>query len=125
MKFIDVLVETLQQGSRDPRRAREILYFLVMDQALRSKTLSERKSWEIIGSLIAYVGRERHFPKPAQLKTIKSSINSLHRDQDPRTSEILVSLRMFELGEAAVKKFLMERAWKGFPGVTERGKPLK
>jgi hypothetical protein len=125
MKFIDFFVEQLQQGLSDPRQMREVLYFLIMDQALRSKNLSGRKAWEIIGSLVAFVGKNGKFPDADEMKSFKASINSKHRNLGPRTSRILESLSMFELGELAVKKFLDKSAWKGFPGVDERGNPLE
>jgi len=119
MNFMDVLVDCLQQEMEDPRRVREVLYFLVMDLALKSKKLTERKAWEILGSLIAIVAKTKSFPDFATIKGVSSKINSEHRERIPRTSESLFSLKWFELGEASVKEFLSSQAWKGLPGFGE------
>ena len=124
MNFIDALVDCLLLEAKDPRVMREVLYFLVMEQALKAKRLSIRKDWELIGSLIAFLGRKSRFPTTLEIEDLKSSINSLHRERRERTSDSLFSLKMFELGERAVKKFFTETAWKGFPGVHPDGRPL-
>ena len=124
MKFIDFFVEQAQRAMSDTRQMREVLYFLIMDQALKSKNLSSRKAWEVIGSLVAFVGKNGKFPDAGKIRRFKSSINSKHRNLEPRTSSVLESLKMFELGELSLKKFLEKAAWKGFPGVDERGNPI-
>jgi hypothetical protein len=126
MKVLDILIESIQQAvGDDPRQMREVLYFLIMEQALKSENLQSKKGWMTIGSLVAFAGRERRFPKPAELRAIKSSISSALRNAETRTSCILYSLTEYELGEHLLKKFLEKDAWKGLPGVTPSGKPVE
>jgi hypothetical protein len=125
LKFIDILIETLEREISNPSQIKEILYFLIMDLALKSNKLSERKAWETIASLVSLVWSTKRFPSADDLTTLRSEVNSLHRNKNDRTSFIFDSLKMFELGEASVRKFLHEKAWKGLAGFDDDGKPLR
>jgi hypothetical protein len=125
MKFIDILVEVCRDATSSPVRIKELLFFFTMDLALKSKKLSERKAWETLGSLISLIFKQKRFPNSAEIDLVKNQVNSLHREKNTRTSDVLFSLKMFELGEAEVKKFFNSRAWKGMPGFKEDGTPLE
>jgi hypothetical protein len=125
MKFIDILVDTLLNECKNRDQVKEVLYFLVMDLALKSNSLSERKVWETLASLISIIMKDRKFPSFKIINALKAETNSIHRSGEPRTSTILFSLREIEWGEAAVRKFLAEKAWKGLPGFDEDGTPWK
>lgn len=119
--FISYLLKKIQT----PTQIKEILFFFCMELALKSNKLSKRKSWELIACLISETWGLGVFPPNSKIDILKKNINSLHRNRESRTSEILDSLKMFELGEAELKKFFSATAWKGFPGFTEDGTPLK
>lgn len=125
MKFIDILVATLQKECNNPSREKEVLYFLLMDLALKSDKLTERKAWETLASLVSIVWKDRKFPSFETIKAIMADSNKIHRLGEPRTSSVLFSLREIEWGEQAVKKFLAEHAWKGLAGFDEDGTPWK
>ena len=125
MNFIDSLIGTIQLEISKTENVKEVLYFFLMDLALKSKKLSERKAWELIASLVSLVWKDRKFPSFERLNSEKSEINSLHRENIPRTSGVMYSIKEYELGEAAVRKFLAEKAWKGMPGFNEDGTPWK
>ena len=125
MKFIDILIEATQKAVSKPEQEKEILYFFLMDLALKSRKLSERKAWETLASLVAIVWKDRKFPSNKDILAVKASINSKFRENIPRTSGSLFSIRKFELGEAALKKFFNETAWKGMPGFEPDGTPMR
>lgn len=125
MRFIDVLVDMVQKAIRTPEQEKEILYFLLMDLALKSKGLSEQKAWKSLALLVSRVWLNRTFPSDSEIHEIKASINRDSRRKENRTSNFLFSLEDFEMGEAAVKKFFAERAWKGMAGFDEDGTPWK
>jgi hypothetical protein len=125
LKFIDILVETIQKACNDPSQEKEVLYFLIMDLALKSDKLIERKAWETLASLVSSVWKERKFPSLQEIEALKAKTNSIHRSGEPRISRVLFSLREIEWGEASVKKFLAEKAWKGLAGFDEDGTPWK
>jgi hypothetical protein len=112
----DILVEALQRAASKPEISREVLYFLVMDSALKCDKLSERKAWELIAHLIASISKHHRFPDGAELSRLQAGINARHRSRKEGTSDLLTSLKMFELGEASVREFLDADAWKGMPG---------
>ena len=112
----DLLTEALQRAASKPEISREVLYFLVMDSALKCSKLSERKAWELIAHLIALIGKHHRFPSDAELSRLKSDLNARHRSRHEGTSDMLTSLKMFELGEASVREYLDADAWKGMPG---------
>jgi hypothetical protein len=90
-----------------------------MDLAVRSTKVSERKAWETISLLIAIVSKTGRFPVEADLKTVRSQVNSLHREKENRTSDLIFTLKMFELGERELREFLSAKAWDGLPGFGE------
>jgi hypothetical protein len=122
LRIIDLIIDKLESEFNNPARMREILITLVMDLAVRSTTISERKAWETISLLISAVSKTGKFPDEETLQTIKASISSLHRNREERTSSLIFSLKMFELGEHELREFLQARAWDGLPGF---GEPLE
>ena len=124
MRIIDILVDTILDSLSTPAQMKEVLYLLLMELSLRSESISERKAWEVIASLVSLTFSIRRFPSPEELVTIRKNVNKAHRLDEKRTSLIFETLKMYELGEAAVKKFLHSKAWKGMPGFEEDGTPL-
>lgn len=122
MRIIDLIIDKLESEFNNPARIREILITLVMDLAVRSTTISERKAWETISLLISAVSKTGRFPDDETLQLFKSSINSIHRDNKERSSDLIFTLKMFELGEQEMREFLSNRAWDGLPGF---GEPLE
>ena len=120
MKFIDILVARLREELDQPARIREILISLCMELAVKSTTLPERKAWEIISLLISFVSKSGVFPDPTQILRIRSLVNSQHRESSYRTSDLMFTLKMFELGEHTLKEFLSKNAWDGMPGFGEQ-----
>jgi hypothetical protein len=125
MKIIDLLVDMVQKAIRSPEQEKEILYFLLVDLSLKSKSISERKAWMTLALLVSRTWSDRKFPSDLELKKLKSQVNRDFRNNETRTSSFLFTLEDFEMGEAAVKKFLHERAWKGLAGFEEDGSPSR
>lgn len=123
MNFIDALVDSLLLQLKIPSQMREVLYLLILELSLKSKNLEAKKAWLMIGSLISFAGRESRFPSTQEISAIKASINSNLRERTIRTSDCLVSLRRYELGEREVKKFFTATAWQGLPGWYSDGTP--
>jgi translation elongation factor EF-G len=125
MKFIDAFVEAALKELSSPQRRYEMLISLVVENAVQASSLSERKAWELASSLIATIFKSRSFPSLKELSAIRADINSIHRGSEIRTSDFITSLKMFELGERAVREFLHEGAWDGMPEVDSEGRSLQ
>ena len=125
LRFIDKFVEVLLENLRNPKEEILLIQNLLIDLSLKARSLPEHKAWETLASITSLVATEGKFPSFSAIRSVKADTNARHRNKEFRTSEILDSLTMFELGERAVKKFFSAGAWKGMPGFTEDGKPLK
>ena len=116
MKFIDILYETLIREFRSPEQQFEIINLLLIDKALKSATVTERKAWYAAALLVRQIKSSRKVPTCEELNTIRASVNRCTRSKEPRTTGVLYSIEELELSEAAVRKFLHEHAWDGLPG---------
>ena len=135
MRIIDFFIDAVRNGIKTPEHEKEILYFFLMDLALKSKQVSERKAWEFLALLVSIIWKERKIPSLDAVNDLIKIIKAKFRQSSPplngegnintRTSKYLYTLDDFELGERALRRFLSERAWKGMPGFEEDGTPLK
>ena len=121
----EFFLEALKKARRNPEQEKEILYFFLIDLALKSKKLSEQKAWKTLAVLVSLIWKDKCFPTDPQIAEAKASVNRSSRNKESRTSGALYSIEDFEMGEAAMKKFFNSQAWKGMPGFEEDGTPLK
>ena len=116
MKFIDILYETLIREFRSPEQQFEIISLLLIDMALKAKSVSESKAFRMAAALVTKMKTTREFPSIKEIDLIRADVNRNLRGTLPCTASVAYSIEEIELSERAVKKFLTEHAWEGLPG---------
>jgi hypothetical protein len=115
-----IILEEIWQRISDPLQLQEIVFTILAELMVRSPSLSERKGWYLVSSLTHAVAAKKSMPSREDLLALRGAASEAFRNREIRTSDQLWSLKLFELGERAVREFLERHAWDGMPGFEDQ-----